>query len=251
MKKVYLLSIIMALLVGIAVYLFASSLQQQAQAQAVVQGKVVVAVADIPANTLITAEMVALVDLPKQSINPLAATTLNTVVGMINKYPLAKQEQILTPRLNKKGDSGEGELAYVLEEGQRAISMGVDDVAGVSGYITKGDYVDVVSNIILPGEDGSQGTPVSTILVENLLVLETGMKQLGSTDSSASTYKTITLSATPEQILKLNYAASNGTIRFVLRPVLDHEIIAPDDYPPTGTKTASSAETTAGTGSGS
>lgn len=244
MKKVYLLSIFMALTVGIAVYLFAASLQQKADSQAVDSGYVVVAAVEIPASTLITSDMVALVEMPRQSINPLAATSLSAVVGLINKYPLSPQEQILTPKLNKKGQSNTGQLSYVLNEGQRAISVGVDSVAGVSGYIAVGDYVDIVSTIILPQNGSTPSSATSMLLVENLLVLQTGMKQLSSTDSTVATYTTVTLSATPEQILKINYAATNGTLRFILRPVLDHTIVNPPTFPQ-----SSGTGTTAGTAS--
>ena len=140
------------------------------------------------------------------------------------------QEQVIASQLSEKGD-GNGALSYVLVDGQRAISVSVDDVAGVSGYITAGDYVDVVATILYPSDGVTSGYPVSTVLVENVLVLKTGMKELTKTDSAAATYTSVTLSASPEDVLKINYAATNGKLRLVLRPVLDNKTIAPRDFP--------------------
>ena len=117
-----------------------------------------------------------------------------------------------------------GPFSLALEDGKRAISVGVDDISGVSGYIVKGDYVDVIATVI-PAEGN---TPVSTSLVENVLVLQVGTKQ-GATDSEGS-YATVTLSVTPQEALKINYAASNGKLRLVLRPILDNKIVNPGDY---------------------
>ena len=224
MKKIYLLSILMAVVVGIAVYLFASSVQQNAQTQAIAKGQVVVAISEIPANTQITADMVKLVSLPSEGVNKYAATNLNQVIGTITKYPLLPGEQVLSPQLVEKGKES-GTLSLALEDGKRAISIGVDDVSGVSGYITKGDYVDIIAITIPAGSN----SPVSSVLVENVLVLQVGTKQ--SSNSTAGSYSTVTLSATPEEVLKINYASSNGKLRLVLRPVLDNIIVNPQQYP--------------------
>ena len=229
MKKIYLLSIFMAIVVGFAVYLFASSLRQDINSNSNDVGQVIVAEADIPANTLITDDMVQIVSLPKQSINLRAALRLEQVVGKITKYPLLSQEQVLMPNLIEKGKE-DGSLSYTLEDGQRAISVAVDDVSGVSGYIVEGDFVDVVANVILHDAMGSSYT-TSTLIAENILVLKTGVKQLKSTDSISESYLTVTLCATPEDALKINYAATTGKLSLILRPVLDNKIVSPPNYP--------------------
>ena len=249
MKKIYILSFIMAIIVGISVYVYANSLQEKMQNTVIPTGQVVVAVINIPANTKITSDMVAIVEMPEEAVNPLAAKTMNGVIGYITQYPLAPEEQVLSIRLKKQGDNGGGGLSYVVEEGQRAISVGVDTVTGISGFLSKGDHVDVVATMLQTINEKS--VPVSTMLVEDLLVLETGQKQLSSTDSTAAAYTTVTLSATPEQILKINYAVNNGKIMLVLRSVLDKEVISPDSYSPNAmaaaldTTSAGSADTAA------
>lgn len=228
MKKIYILSLIMAIIVGISVYLYANSLQEKMQNTVIPTGQVVVAITSIPANTMITSDMVAVVEMPEGGMNPLSAVKLSDVVGLITQYPLAPQEQILTFRLREQGKEGGGTLSYIVEEGQRAVSVGVDSVSGISGYIAKGDHVDVVATMIQKVNEES--ITISSMLVEDLLVLETGEKQIASAESTTATYTTVTISATPEQILKINYAVNNGKIILVLRSVLDHEEVKPDTF---------------------
>lgn len=221
MKKVYAIAIIMAITAGISVYMFASSIKnEESQIQAVENGNVVVAAVDIPANTYITQEMVMICQLPVEAIHPLAETSIENAIGTISKYPISYYEQVIITKLSEKGSADK--ISYVLETGQRAVSIGVDEVSGISGYIMPGDYVDVIATIMLEGEEGQQSKPASILLVENLLVLETGIKETGAADAVSANYETVTLSATPEELLKLNYASTNGALRLVLRPVLDN-----------------------------
>ena len=229
MKKVYILAAIMAVVVGIAVYLFASSLEHEARAGADEKGQAVVAVKKIPANTQIAGDMVKTVQLPAGSINAVAAAELSQVVGKIARYPLLPGEQILLPRLAEKGNEG-GALSYALEEGYRAISVAVNDVTGVSGYINRGDRVDVVATLVAY-DATKKNQPVSTLIAQNLLVLETGTKWKKPTDSASDGYATVTLAATPQEALKINYAATNGKLGLVLRPVLDNEKVTTKNYP--------------------
>jgi pilus assembly protein CpaB len=217
----------MALVVGIAVYTFADSLQKQAQAQATPMGNVVTAAVEIPANTLITDDMVTLITLPVQSISAGAATDIGQVAGAIAKYPIFAGEQVFNANLSGK-DTEKETLSFVLEEGYRAISIGVDDITGVSGYIKAGDRVDVISSMLENDETGASYT-VSTALVENLLVLETGTSIQSEAEKLG--YRTVTLAATPEQAVKINYAVTNGRLLLVLRPILDEKIVNPADYP--------------------
>ncbi|MFZ5974781.1 MAG: Flp pilus assembly protein CpaB [Bacillota bacterium] len=227
MKKVYILSILMAVIAGVAVYLFASSLERNASASSDAS-RVVIAVKEIPANTQITEDMVALTQLTGSGISPYAATDIKQVVGKITKYPLLPKEQVLIPQLAMQGKE-DSALSFMLEKGRRAVSVAVDDVSGVSGFISKGDYVDVIGTVIAY-DAGGKSRPVSTMLVENVPVLQTGTKVPKSTDS-ANSYTTVTLSVTPQEALKINYAATNGKLRLLLRPVLDKKAANPKNYP--------------------
>jgi Flp pilus assembly protein CpaB len=74
-------------------------------------------------------------------------------------------------------------------------------------------------------------------------VLKTGLKTVGNAESSSALYSSVTLSVTPDDALKINYAASNGRLRFVLRPVLDGTIVKPEDFPQFEQKPVQSQDT--------
>lgn len=242
MKKVYLISVIMALVVGIAVYAFATSLEQKAKPVNIETQSIVVAAANIPANTLVTEGMVTMKSLPVQAVHPNTVTDLSKALGQITKYPLVAGEQVLLSRLGEQGEGAET-LSFKLEEGYRALTVAVDEVTGVAGYIESGDYVDLIATLIYPKNEGEVSYAVSTMLAENILVLKTGIKTMSSTDSSGALYTSVTLSVTPEDALKINYAASNGRLRLVLRPVLDETIVQPEDFPPFEQKPVESQDT--------
>lgn len=230
MKKIYLLSFIMAIVVGLTVYYFADSLKKSALEQAIVnEGNVVIATRFIPANTEITADMVTLAEWPVEAIHQLAARKLDEVVGGITQLPVEVNEQLLTTRVEPRGEAGKGRLSYVLEPGYRAITLAVNEVSGIAGNISKGDYVDLVVTMLNAEYD--QEHPVSFLIVENLQVLAVGKKVIESTENAAaSEYGSVTLAVTPEQALQINYAEGSG-IRLILRPVLDDALTEETWYP--------------------
>lgn len=103
MRKIYILSLLMAVIVGVSVYMFADNLQRQTLEKIEAnRSSVVVALQFIPANAEITGEMVALKELPGEAINPLAASKLDDVIGAITQYPIEPQEQVFTSRVKKR-----------------------------------------------------------------------------------------------------------------------------------------------------
>ena len=99
MKKVYVIAALLAVLAGFAVYLFASQIQASAEPVAIPTASVVVAAVDIPAQTLITADMIALKALPEETVHSDAALKLESVVGSIAVEPIVSGEQVLNARL--------------------------------------------------------------------------------------------------------------------------------------------------------
>lgn len=230
MRKIYILSLLMAVIVGVSVYLFADNLQRQTLAKIEAnRSSVVVAMQFIPANSEIRGDMIALQELPAEAINPLAARKLDDVIGAITQYPIEQQEQIFTSRVQQRGEAAEGRLSYILEPGYRAITLGVDEVTGVAGNLTKGDYVDLI--VTMRNAELEENNDIAFMVVENLQVLETGKKVVENAESTApQEYVSVTLAASPEDTIKIHYAAQFG-IRLALRAVLDDAITGETYYP--------------------
>jgi pilus assembly protein CpaB len=212
LKKIYLMAFIVAIIAGLTTYYFAASIQRQAQKSTDNKQYVVVAAVSIPADTIITAEMVQSIELPSEAIHANAVKSLTDAIGKINQYPVAPQEQILSSRIQEKSKDNK-RLSYSLEPGYRAITLSVDSVSGVAGFIVPGDYIDLIVNTTVDEIN------VSRYQVENLLVLRLGNNV--TAEGQGAVYQSMTIAATPEQILKINHGINNGRVTYVLRSVED------------------------------
>jgi pilus assembly protein CpaB len=125
--------------------------------------------------------------------------------------PVERGEPILRSKITGPGQRAL--LSALLEEGKRAVTLRVDDVRGVAGFILPGDFVDVV----LIAEDGPpRRENYSEILLQHLKVL--AVDQLASERQEQPTVaKAVTIEVTPEQAQKLLLATNIGKLSLILR----------------------------------
>lgn len=238
MKKIYIIAVFAAILTGAAVYMYAAKLESKATV-VIPTGTVVVAVTPIDENTKITAEMVTLQKTALEWINADAAVDLSAVVGKINKYWVPAGQQIVNAQLSeaKSGNEG-GQLAYVIDPGKRAITLSTDELAGVGGYLCKGDYVDILSTASRKEKD-DQGNdvdiPAIEVVLENIKVLEVGSRTQNEAAKKVDaepnySYGSVTLCVSPEDVPKLYYAISYGRVYLSLRAPQDDKLVSPPLY---------------------
>jgi pilus assembly protein CpaB len=127
-------------------------------------------------------------------------------------------EPMLEGRLAARG-SGLG-LAPIIPVGMRGVSVRVNDVAGVAGFVLPGMRVDVLVTGRPPSADGT----VTTTCLQNILVLSAGQTIQADARGQAIQAPTVTLLATPEQAEILTLANSEGRIQLVLRNGSDQTI---------------------------
>lgn len=137
--------------------------------------------------------------------------------------PVAANEPILESKLAPK-EAGAG-LPATIPEGMRAVSVAVNDVVGVAGFVIPGTMVDVLVTGQLPGS-GQQGNITRTIL-ENVRVLAAGQKVEQDRDGKPQTVPVITLLVAPEDAVKLTMAATQGKIQLALRNTIDTKATDP------------------------
>jgi pilus assembly protein CpaB len=128
------------------------------------------------------------------------------------------EEPILEGRLAAKG-SGLG-LAPTIPVGMRAVTVRVNDVASVSGFVLPGMRVDVLVTGHPPTADGDM---TSTVL-QNMLVLSAGTTIQPDARGQAIQAPTVTLLATPEQSETLTLAGKEGRLQLVLRNSSDQTV---------------------------
>ena len=186
-------------------------------------GNVVVAKQDIPLGERITAEQLALVPIPNGSLPEGVFRKIDDVVGRVAITPIGIRETITNMKLAPAGTGGG--LSAVIPEGYRAMTVKVDDVVGVSGFIMPGSFVDVVA-IVVPLAQGAAAAsgPISKIVLQNIKVLASGAKiDSPENQRTPSAVTAVTLQVTPEQAEKLVLAANEGKLQLVMRNYSDDE----------------------------
>jgi pilus assembly protein CpaB len=148
------------------------------------------------------------------------------VTGMFTKIEDCANRALITsvsenePILDKKLAPVEagGGLPATIPEGMRAVSVAVNEVVGVAGFVIPGTMVDVLVTGTLTGNSG--GSITRTIL-ENVRVLAAGQKMEQDREGKPQTVPVITLLVTPENATKLTMASNLGKIQLALRNTVD------------------------------
>jgi pilus assembly protein CpaB len=130
--------------------------------------------------------------------------------------PIAVDEPILEPNLAPKA-AGAG-LPAAIPEGMRAVSVAVNDVVGVAGFVIPGTMVDVLVTGQLPGK--SDGAITRTVL-QNVRVMAAGQQIQQDRDGKPEKVPVVTLLVSPEDADVLTMASTEGKIQLALRNTID------------------------------
>ncbi len=145
---------------------------------------------------------------PKGAFSKIADATGRAVL-----YPMFENEAILDAKLAPTG-SGAG-LPAVIPQGMRAVSIRVDDVVAVAGFVGPGTRVDV----LLTGV--SRNESLTKTILENVQVLAAGQKIQPDSQGKAEKVNVVTLLCTSQDAAKVTLAANDGHIQLVLRNPMD------------------------------
>ena len=218
-RYIILISLILGLLTGYLIYDYL--IKAERSMTNIQYGEVVVAAIDVAAKTQVTGEMLEVIKIPVEHIHPLAAKNKEEVTGRITTAPLFQGEQVLTKKIVAPGEVKNG-LAYAVPPGKRAITVAVDEVSGISGFIKPGDRIDVTTVVNIPDTGTNRETPYSLVVLQNLQVLAAGRTLEDRTGGAGpADYKTVTLAVTVEESRRLLLADQKGSIRLMLRSPVD------------------------------
>jgi pilus assembly protein CpaB len=211
-------SLVFALVVSSVFYQMTARSSNTKRVEATDQKDVVVATRPLGVGWMIKPPDVKIEKVPADAFPKGAFNKVEDVLDRPVISNVLLDEPILEGRLALKG-SGLG-LAPTIPVGMRAVTVRVNDVAGVAGFVLPGMKVDVLVTGHPPNSDG---TMTSTCL-QNMLVLSAG--QTMTPDSRGQTIQapTVTLLVDPEQAETLTLANSEGRIQLVLRNSSDQAI---------------------------
>ena len=214
----------------ITTVLFYNYMQQFDSAAVVNESTVEVIVAnqDIRKNQRITSDLFRTELLPEKGIHPNAIKSIGDLQGTYATADIKAGEQILAHRLQKEKE----ETLFVsrkVNDGKRAVSVGVNFVQSVSTLIEPEDEVDVIYSEEV--KDGEDKYFVTETILQKKRVLSVGRKMIETEEGEAYVeYSSITLELTPQESVLLVNATHNGHVHMALHTrILPPEEVATDD----------------------
>jgi pilus assembly protein CpaB len=191
--------------------------QIPAKTVAIPTTKVAVAGSDLDIGDEISADSVRVIDWPTNAAPANSISDPKEVIGRGLVMPMIQNEPFLELKLAPK-DAGSG-LPPAIPPGLRAVSVKVNEVIGVAGYVLPGAHVDVVATV----SPTQQSTDITTkVILTNVLVLAAGTKiEQGDPDKKPIAVSVVTLLVDPEQAERLTLASTEGKIQLALRNPLD------------------------------
>jgi len=221
---IFLLSIVLGALFAALVYRYLKEQQLAVDAarRSATGDAVEVVVADQPIaiGTHITAAQLRTAKWPADLEPEGALHTVDEAIGGIARISIERnqplQRSILVPK-------GTGLLPLLITDGMRGMSVRVDNVTGVSGFITPNSRVDVVTTGN-PTPDAAAGDSKGKVILQNVRVLATGTF-IEQKDEKPVDVPTVTLLVSPEDAERLTLAARQEPVRLVLRNYRDEDIV--------------------------
>lgn len=230
MQSRALIMLAVALVMGVlAVFLVNSMLKQrvveQAEMKPVKVSPVVVAASDIAVGDKIDASALKTVEWPDDSIPDGAFASVDAVIGPKPSVALREMhrgEAVLPYKISEHG--ARGGLTARIPESMRAITIPVNEVKGVAGFVLPGDHVDVLHTTNVGRKDNK---PVTRTLLEDALVL--GVDQFSKeNEDKPKVVNAVTLLVKPEDGQRLTLAQHVGELSLVLRNDADTSVDKPD-----------------------
>ncbi|MDX1673643.1 MAG: Flp pilus assembly protein CpaB [Longimicrobiales bacterium] len=175
---------------------------------------------DLPAGAILRREDVKSVTWPGSAVPRGLATQAGEVVGRGLITEVRENEPLLEWKLAHR-DAGGG-LPITIPEGKRAVSVRVDEVVGVAGFVLPGTRVDVLATVV-PGTDRRQTT--TRIILQNVRALAADQQHQQDIDGEPRYVTVVTLLLTPQEAEILTLAATEGRIQLALRNTLDSDEI--------------------------
>jgi pilus assembly protein CpaB len=176
---------------------------------------VIVAADDLQVGARVEEHDIKIIKIPAADLPPGAPRRRSDVLGHGVIVPISKGEFILPNRL--AGENAGAGLPSLIPPGMRAVSVRVNEVVSVAGFVTPGTRVDV----LLTGTPGGTGEQQTTTVLQNVAVLASGHTLERTATGEAQNTAVITLLVSPDDAQRLTLASSEGHIQLALRNPLD------------------------------
>jgi pilus assembly protein CpaB len=183
---------------------------------------VVVVRSDVPVASSLTAAQLKLVDWPSEHIPTGALISIDAAKSRIVRRPIAQGEPILEASLYPMGASGG--LGAVIADDYRAVSVKVDNVIGVAGFVVPGSRVDVMATV--RRVDWDKAIPFSKVILQDVRVLAIDQKLEEVKSGDPELVSVVTLEVNTQQAERLIYVSHEGRLQLALRTPGDDTNVA-------------------------
>jgi pilus assembly protein CpaB len=217
------LAVAIAIVASVSLYNYLKTKEaevREAKERAIATQKIVVADSEISIGSALDARELKLADWPKDNVPVGAIASIEEAEGRIALQTLMPGDVVTQAKL-RPSEGPAGIMTYKIPEGHRAITVAVDQVSGVAGFITPGSMVDVVVTTKPPGKRDF----ISRIVFQNVPVLATG-QIVEQKEGEPVLVPTVTLDVSPDDAEKMTLASSEGKLRLLLRRAGDTEVSA-------------------------
>lgn len=178
---------------------------------------VVVAALDIPYGTKVSDRHLRLTEVPSEVVPEGSFRAIEDVEGMVAKVDVVRGETLLASRFAEH-DTG-STLAALVQKNMRAVTVRVDDVVGVAGFLLPGNHVDVLAT----KTDRRTKQAYAETILRSVKVL--AVDQTAATENNDPIIvRAVTLELTPRQSETLLKAKEEGKIQLTLRNPLDQQV---------------------------
>src|SRR5260370_10237101 len=209
-------AMVVAFLISTYVY---RQFQRATEAKPIAMQQIVVAAVPMQLGTRVDANNLRLIPWP--TAEPVAGmfTRIEDCANRALITPVAENELVIESKLSPQ-EAGAG-LPATIPEGMRALSVAVNEVVGVAGFVIPGTIVDVLVTGRLPGTSHGGDDNITRTILEDVRVLAAGQKVEVDREGKPQTVPVITLLVSPPDAGKLAMASTQGKNQLTLRNTID------------------------------
>ena len=209
--------LLVAIIMGaIAAFMARSFIQGQSQSATQATKTIIVAASSIDVGTVMSEGYIAEIQWHSATLPEGAFTSKEEFLSGGKRYalvPIARNEPILRSKVAETGNGGI--LSAMLDKNMRAVTIRVDDVSGVAGFILPGSRVDVA--LIRTETTGEGPTTSSNIFLQNVKVLATDQVTGMTVEKANVVARAVTLEVSAEDAQKILIAEKVGKLSLILR----------------------------------
>jgi pilus assembly protein CpaB len=211
----FIIALAFGIIAVVLVYFYIQKIQSDQDTSEIPRVRVVRATENIPARSTITEGMLEEIEVQEDMLTPETVTELEEILGEVSITNIYENQILMSPMFRAEIELQDP--SRMLDEGERAVTVGVSEISGLGGNLMPGDNVDVLVTILSHDEIGVSSTFTVLRQVEVMAVGQNIGFEEDDTISGGAISKSVTLKVNPMNAEILTLASEVGSIRLTLR----------------------------------